>query len=162
MKNELEVVNIRLVREPSLYSDRPINNPQDAAELMSKELAQYDRKVLCILNLKTNGQVINMNIASVGTINSALVSPREIFKSSILSNASSILVLHNHPSGSLKPSKQDYRITEQLWRCGGLMDIELLDHIIIGGSTGGMHSLREEGYFEELQRKTFVKTDWER
>ena len=60
MENELEVVNIRLVREPSLYSEQILDSPQAVVELMAKELSQYDREVFCILNMKNNGQVINM------------------------------------------------------------------------------------------------------
>ena len=88
MENELEVVNIRLVKEPSLYSEQTLDSPQAVVELMAKELSQYDREVFCILNMKNNGQVINMNLVSVGTINASLVIPREVFKSSILANTS--------------------------------------------------------------------------
>ena len=91
MENELEVVNIRLVKEPSLYSEQTLDSPQAVVELMAKELSQYDREVFCILNMKNNGQVINMNLVSVGTINASLVIPREVFKSSILANASAII-----------------------------------------------------------------------
>ena len=73
MENELEVVNIRLVKEPSLYSEQTLDSPQAVVELMAKELSQYDREVFCILNMKNNGQVINMNLVSVGTINASLV-----------------------------------------------------------------------------------------
>ena len=89
--DELEVVNIRLVKEPSLYSEQTLDSPQAVVELMAKELSQYDREVFCILNMKNNGQVINMNLVSVGTINASLVIPREVFKSSILANASAII-----------------------------------------------------------------------
>ena len=82
--NELQIVNIRLVREPSLYSEKQLDSPQAVLELMAGELAQYDREVFCILNLKSNGQVINMNVVSMGTLDAALVNPREVFKSSIL------------------------------------------------------------------------------
>ena len=80
MENELEVVNIRLVKEPSLYSEQTLDSPQAVVELMAKELSQYDREVFCILNMKNNGQVINMNLVSVGTINASLVIPREVFR----------------------------------------------------------------------------------
>lgn len=80
MENELEVVNIRLVKEPSLYSEQTLDSPQAVVELMAKELSQYDREVFCILNMKNNGQVINMNLVSVGTINASLVIPREVLK----------------------------------------------------------------------------------
>ena len=77
MENELEVVNIRLVKEPSLYSEQTLDSPQAVVELMAKELSQYDREVFCILNMKNNGQVINMNLVSVGTINASLVIDRK-------------------------------------------------------------------------------------
>lgn len=80
MENELEVVNIRLVKEPSLYSEQTLDSPQAVVELMAKELSQYDREVFCILNMKNNGQVINMNLVSVGTINASLVIPREVLR----------------------------------------------------------------------------------
>ena len=131
MENELEVVNIRLVKEPSLYSEQTLDSPQAVVELMAKELSQYDREVFCILNMKNNGQVINMNLVSVGTINASLVIPREVFKSSILANASAIIGLHNHPSGNVKPSKEDMIVTRKLQKCGQLLGIELLDHIIV-------------------------------
>lgn len=144
MMNELNVVNIRLVKEPSLYSTKSLESPEAVMELMAEELASYDREVLCILNLKANGQVINMNVVSVGTINAALVNPREIFKSSILSNACSIIAIHNHPSGSINPSREDVNITKRLKMSGDILGIELLDHIIIGGTSGEMYSFKSE------------------
>ena len=157
MENELEVVNIRLVREPSLYSEQILDSPQAVVELMAKELSQYDREVFCILNMKNNGQVINMNLVSVGTINASLVIPREVFKSSILANASAIIGLHNHPSGNVKPSKEDMIVTRKLQKCGQLLGIELLDHIIVGGTNGKMLSFREEKMLNVTGRM-----DWER
>ena len=157
MKNELEVVNIRLVKEPSLYSEQTLDSPQAVVELMAKELSQYDREVFCILNMKNNGQVINMNLVSVGTINASLVIPREVFKSSILANASAIIGLHNHPSGNVKPSKKDMIVTRKLQKCGQLLGIELLDHIIVGGTNGKMLSFREEKMLNVTGRM-----DWER
>ena len=145
MENELEVVNIRLVKEPSLYSEQMLDSPQAVVELMAKELSQYDREVFCILNMKNNGQVINMNLVSVGTINASLVIPREVFKSSILANASAIIGLHNHPSGNVKPSKEDMIVTRKL------------HHIIVGGTNGKMLSFREEKMLNVTGRM-----DWER
>ena len=121
-------------------------------ELMAKELSQYDREVFCILNMKNNGQVINMNLVSVGTINASLVIHREVFKSSILANASAIIGLHNHPSGNVKPSKEDMIVTRKLQKCGQLLGIELLDHIIVGGTNGKMLSFREEKMLNVIGR----------
>lgn len=158
MKNELEVVNIRLVKEPSLYSEKQLRCSDDVVELMGEELAEYDREVLCVLNMKTNGQVINMNIVSVGGIERTLIFPREIFKSSILANASSIILMHNHPSGTVKPSREDIEVTKRIQKCGELLGIELIDHIIIGGITREKFSFRGNGVVlgeknkEELER----------
>lgn len=73
MKYELEIVNIRLVREPSWYSEVPLRKTKDAAELMAREFTDYDREVFCILNLASDGKIINMNIVSMGTLNASLV-----------------------------------------------------------------------------------------
>lgn len=157
MKYELEVVNIRLVREPSWYSEVPLRKTKDAAELMAREFADYDREVFCILNLASDGKVINMNIVSMGTLNASLVSPREVFKSSILSNAASIIAVHNHPSGCVNPSKQDKLIIQRLREAGGLMDIELLDHIIVGGKNRQYYSFREENILNNNFSQQFVQ-----
>lgn len=97
MSYEMEVVNIRLVNEPSWYSKEPLDNPDKIARFMSEELKSFDREVFCILNLTTDAKVINMNIVSMGTINASLVSAREVFKSSILSNAAAIIAVHLSP-----------------------------------------------------------------
>ena len=157
-ENELKVVNVRLVKEPSLYSDEPIRTPQDVLKLIAKELSLYDREVFLILNLKYNGQVINMNICSVGTLNASLVSPREVFKSSILSNAGAFIAIHNHPSGNLDPSEEDKQLTKRLMECGRLLDIRLIDHIIVAAETGEMFSFKEEGLIDRLCEKD----GWER
>lgn len=151
-KNELEVVNIRLIKEPSLYSEKPLHSPEDVKELVAKELASYDREVMCVLNMKTNGQVINMNIVSVGSINSALVSPREVFKSAILANAANVILVHNHPSGSVEPSREDILLTKRLEDCGNLLDIPVLDHVIVGGTTGEMFSFKSNDQMDEKWR----------
>ena len=138
----LEVVNIRLVKEPSLHSERSIQSVDDAVEVMAEELSHYDREVFCILNLKSDGSVINMNVVSQGTLNATLVSPREVFKSSILSNAAAIIALHNHPSGNTTPSNEDYDTTKRLSECGEILDIAMIDHISVGSGKGEPYSLR--------------------
>ena len=93
---QIQVVNIRMVKEPSIYSEDRIRCPEDAVRVIAKDLATYDREVFAVLNLKTNGQPINFNICSVGTLDSSMISPREIFKSCILSNSAGFIALHNH------------------------------------------------------------------
>lgn len=162
-ENEIKVVNIRLVREPSFYGDEPVSSPDDVLRVVADELKGYDREVFAVLNLKTNGKPINLNICSVGTLDASLVSPREVFKSCILSNAAAFIAIHNHPSGSNTPSKEDIAITERLADCARMMDIRMLDirmldHIIVAGETGELFSFRNKG----LLPKTKAAKAWER
>ena len=150
-ENEIKVVNVRLVKEPSLYSTEPIKTPEDVLKVIAGELANYDREVFMVLNLKTNGQVINMNICSVGTLNASLVSPREVFKSAILSNAAAFIAVHNHPSGNKTPSEEDKDVTERLAECGRMLDIRMLDHIIVAGETGELSSFKSMGLMPDLR-----------
>lgn len=147
-EHELKVVSIRMVDELPLFSARPIRSAYDAVDVMAKELQKYDRELFCILNLQTNGKVINMNVVSMGTLNTAVVSPREVFKTAILSNAASILLVHNHPSGECSPSKEDMQVTERLIECGKLIDIPVVDHVITG---------REGSYYSFLEHELLFK-----
>ena len=128
----LDRVAIRMVKEPPLYSSTPVRSPDDAVRLMAEMLKGYDREVFCIVNFRNDMTPINMNIVSIGTLNASLVHPREILKSSILSNAAHVMAFHNHPSGSLSPSQEDIQITDRLQKLLDLAGIPLLDHIIIG------------------------------
>lgn len=150
-EREIKVVNVRLVKEPSLYSSKPIRSPEDVLKVIADELTTYDREVFLMLNLKTNGQVINMSVCSVGTLNASLVSPREVFKSTILSNAGAFICIHNHPSGNLEPSQDDKETTCRLIECGRLLDIAMMDHIIVAGETGKMYSFKQEGVLDQLK-----------
>lgn len=145
--DKLKMVNVRLVEDRTLYSSIAIRNPSDAVEIMRNELSQYDREVMCILNLDSKHRVINVNIASIGSINAALIEPREIFKASILSNADSLFLMHNHPSGDVSPSHADLQVTKRLVQCGELLGIKVLDHVIIGGGNNEYYSFVREGKF---------------
>ena len=125
----LDVVQVRLVLDKTLYSEEQLSSPEQIVQFMRKELAEYDREVFCILNCTTKSQIINMSIVSIGTINASLVTGREVFKSAILSNASNVILLHNHPSGDPQPSKSDFLITERMCVGGEILGIEVLDHI---------------------------------
>ena len=156
---KIEVVNIRMVKEPSLYSAEKIKSPEDALRVIADELATYDREVFAILNLKSNGQPINLNICSVGTLDSSMVSPREVFKSTILSNSAAFIAIHNHPSGSLQPSQEDRDVTRRLLECGDLLNIKMLDHIIVAGESAHVYSFREHGELDMLKPRHRA---WER
>ena len=148
MADKLEQVAIRMVEQPPLYSKEPMNNPDAAIRVMNEFLSQMDRELFCIVNLQADLTPINMNIVSVGSLNEALLNPREIFKSAILSNAHSMMLIHNHPSGNLTPSTSDIQTTARMQELGELMGISLVDHIITGRD-GNYYSFRDKGEFPD-------------
>lgn len=148
MADKLEQVAIRMVEQPPLYSNEPMNNPDVAIRVMNEFLSQMDRELFCIVNLQADLTPINMNIVSVGSLNEALINPREIFKSAILSNAHSMMLIHNHPSGNLTPSTLDIQTTARMQELGELMGISLVDHIITGRN-GNYYSFRDKGEFPD-------------
>lgn len=148
MADKLEQVAIRMVEQPPLYSNEPMNNPDVAIRVMNEFLSQMDRELFCIVNLQADLTPINMNIVSVGLLNEALINPREIFKSAILSNAHSMMLIHNHPSGNLTPSTSDIQTTARMQELGELMGISLVDHIITGRN-GNYYSFRDKGEFPD-------------
>lgn len=125
-----------------------MNNPDAAIRVMNEFLSQMDRELFCIVNLQADLTPINMNIVSVGSLNEALINPREIFKSAILSNAHSMMLIHNHPSGNLTPSTSDIQTTARMQELGELMGISLVDHIITGRN-GNYYSFRDKGEFPD-------------
>lgn len=141
---QLDVVSVRLVRNAPIFSDKKITTPEDAVSLVGELLCEMDREVLCVINLKSDGTPINCNFASMGAINQAIAEPRELFKSAILSNAATMILLHNHPSGKLEPSKEDTIMTDRLLKLSVLLGIPLTDHVIVGGDNSRYFSFREK------------------
>lgn len=142
---KLDVISIRLVRDAPIFSRTKITNPETAIEALGNVMSDFDREVVAIVNLKSDGTPINVNFASVGTINGALAEPRELLKSSILSNAANVIMVHNHPSGCLEPSKTDIALTNRMIEVFSLMGIPLLDHVIVGGDNRSFYSMHEKG-----------------
>ena len=132
MKYQMDQVSIRMVRDPPLISEKPITGPESAVEIISEFLCDFDREVVVIVNLRNDGKPINMNVMSMGTINASIMVPREALKASILSNASNVLLAHNHPSGNLVPSQDDIKVTDMMIRAYDLLGMSVLDHIIVG------------------------------
>lgn len=161
-ENEIKVVNVRLVKEPSLYSTKEVTSPEAVMEVVAGELKNYDREVFAILNLKTNGKPINLHICSIGTLDATMVNPREAFKAIILSNAASFICVHNHPSGNCEPSQDDIAVTERMVRCGELMGIKMLDHIIIAAETGEQASFLRKGLLDGMRSRDDYTSEWER
>ncbi|EFF64570.1 DNA repair protein RadC family protein [Turicibacter sanguinis PC909] len=141
----IDIVSIKMIKESSfLYQTRTISSPKDAYEMIKEQLEGLDREQFIIACLNTKNEPTNISVVSVGTLNKAIVHPREVFKTAILSNAASIMAFHNHPSGETTPSQQDIQLTNRLYEAGELLGIKLLDHLIIGDGT--FTSLKEKGY----------------
>lgn len=143
----VDIVKIQMVKERSLlYKNRTVHSPQNGFDLMKQFLGDVDREHFIVMCLDTKNQPTSLNICHIGSLNSSLVHPREVFKPAILSNAASIMVGHNHPSGNPEPSEADIMMTKRLEEAGDLMGIRLLDHLIIGEDT--YISLKERGNFK--------------
>lgn len=143
----VNIVQVKLVREKSiLYKERKIRSAQDAYHLIYDYLGEVDREHFIVLCLDTKNQPTCIQTVHIGSLNSSLVHPREVLKPALLSNANSIIVAHNHPSGNPSPSPEDINVTKRLEEACVILGINLLDHIII--CTSDFFSLKEKGYIE--------------
>lgn len=149
---ELDNVAVRLVRtrEP-LMSDEIFDSPDSVVRALSEQMRDFDREVLGIINLDNRMRPINISFVSAGSVNGTLSHPREILKAAILSNAANMMLIHNHPSGYLIPSKMDVQITDRMIQLCDLVNIPLLDHIIVGGD--------KEEYFSFAGQKIMPMAD---
>ncbi len=143
-KTQLEMASVRLVDEPPLMSSSQIKTPADAVRVLGDHLCKMDREVICVINLRTDGMPINCSVCSMGAIDQAIAHPREIMKTAILSNAANIIMMHNHPSSNLNPSKEDTMLTDRMVTVCEILGIPLLDHIIVGGDNSEYFSFREK------------------
>lgn len=128
---------------------RACETPVAAAEYWRLHVATHpyfnpECECVIVLHLNTRRRIRGHHFVSVGTLDTALVHPREIYRTAIVANASAIIVMHNHPSGDPTPSEADVRMTRDLFRAGQMLRIELLDHVIVGDTRHC--SLRELGY----------------
>ena len=138
----LPIVRVRLEQD-RVIGKESVNTQDKAVEYIIREFADLDREVFMILNLDTALCPINLNVVSMGTLSETMVHPREVFKASILSNASSVICIHNHPGGDVTPSDPDIAVTNRLTECGKILGIEVADHLIIGGRDGTYFSFQE-------------------
>lgn len=125
----------RRARKPFDVVGRKILHPSELVDFFKYELAEEEVEKFAIVNLSSSNRVLGWEIVSVGILNASLVHPREVFKQAIRACSSSIIALHNHPSGNGEPSKEDFLITRRIYSAGELVGISLLDHIIIAGDS---------------------------
>jgi DNA repair protein RadC len=141
LKAALEMGRRLLVESPDVRSQ--ITSPADAANLVLLEMSVLEQEEVRVLILDTRNRVLASHSVYVGSLNSSVVRVAELFREAIKQNAAAIIVVHNHPSGDPTPSPEDVRLTEMLVEAGTLLDVEVLDHLIIG--QGRFVSLKERG-----------------
>lgn len=122
-----------------------ISSPKDVADFMMGKMEHLTQEKFIALFLNSKNVIIKQKTIFVGTLNSSIMHPREIFSEAIKCASNAIIVIHNHPSGDVTPSNEDIKTTERLKKCGQVLGIDLLDHIIIGDHI--YLSMVEEGYF---------------
>ena len=138
---------IAMVRDGSIpIRTCVIKHPDDAIPLIQAYLKGLDREAFVAIALTTRNTPLGINTVALGSLESCIVHPREVFKFAILANASALLFAHNHPSGDTAPSEDDIKLTKRLHECGELLGIEVIDHLIIAPE-GGYTSLKERQIF---------------
>lgn len=130
-----------------------INSPESASAFFHSVMDNiYDKEAFVVAFLNTKNRVIDHEVVSVGTINSSLVHPREVFRNAIINKANSVILCHNHPSGDLTPSTEDINITRRLEETGKLLGIKVLDHLIINGiNHKELYSFKTKGVLETVE-----------
>ncbi|HFC12813.1 MAG TPA: JAB domain-containing protein [Anaerolineae bacterium] len=128
----------------TMPKERPqIKSPADAANLLMSEMAFLEQEHLRVLLLDTRNRVISIPTVYIGSLNASIVRVGELFRPAIKENAAAIVIAHNHPSGDPSPSPEDIRMTKAVKQAGELLNIDLLDHIVIGRNR--FVSLKERG-----------------
>ena len=143
---KINIYTVKQVKEKTIdyLDDITINSPEDAYTLFNRvfDLQNKTKEHFVMACLNTKSKVVGLHVIHIGAIDTSLVSPRDVFQSALLNNARGIIVAHNHPSGDPDPSREDIEVTKRLVEAGGILGVDVLDHIIIGDH---YVSLRERG-----------------
>ncbi|EMS74152.1 RadC family protein [Ruminiclostridium cellobioparum] len=121
-----------------------IKNANDVNNLMMEEMRYLKKEIFKALLLDTKNQIIKIVDVSMGSLNSSIVHPREVFSEAVKYGSNSIIFVHNHPSGDPTPSAEDLQTTQRLEKAGSILGIKVLDHIVVGD--GKFVSFKEKGY----------------
>lgn len=127
-----------------------ITGPSDVGNFLQKLIAYKDREWFCAIGLDMKGYANYMEVIHIGTLNQALIHPREVFKSAIISNCNSIIIAHNHPSGDPEPSQADRLATKSMMEAGRMLGIEVIDHLIV--SDLNYYSIKENKTYYERKK----------
>jgi DNA repair protein RadC len=144
IKAAFELAN-RLDGYPESSSKPVVKTPDEVVRLVKGRLKGKKREHFLVILLDTRGQLIKISEISIGSLDSSIVHPREVFKEALSASAASVIFVHNHPSGDPEPSEDDVKLTERLANAGEVMGIDVLDHVIIGDNK--YLSLKREGLF---------------
>jgi len=128
--------------EPEL-KDFDIKDPQSVIKAIRASIKDKAKEHFKLILLNTRNKIIGISTVSIGTLNTSIVHPREVFKEAIIHNAMSVVLAHNHPSGDPDPSEDDLTITRRLVEAGKILGVEVIDHIII--SKNGFFSFKDKG-----------------
>lgn len=122
-----------------------ISSPKDVADFLMEELKSLKQEHFKTLLLNTKNEIIGYETISIGTLNSSIVHPRDVFNRAIRKSSANLILVHNHPSGNPNPSSEDISVTKRLAEAGEIIGIKVLDHIIVGDST--FYSMKENNLF---------------
>ena len=137
----------RLMSGKVLENSVKISSSRDVAGLLAREMTDESREIFMTINLNTRLRAESKNIISIGSLDSTLVHPREVFAPAVKKGAAAVIVAHNHPSGDPEPSSEDIEVTARLLETSRILGIRLIDHVIIG--SGRYTSMKELGYIPE-------------
>jgi len=141
---KIPIVRLEVIKERSVrYGKKQIKGAEDLAEIGRLLIGKADRECLLVLCLSCQNTINSIQIASIGTLDASLFHPREILKLAVVSNASAIAIMHNHPGGRTKPSDEDIKATEALIQASKILGIDVLDHLII--TEGNYFSFLDNG-----------------
>ncbi|WNC17883.1 DNA repair protein RadC [Brevibacillus brevis] len=149
MAKRISIYQVKLEKVKSFhygYDEKQIKMPRDVADIFRHYFETFcstDRENFIVMFLNTKNRIVGVSTVHVGSLDSSIVHPREVYTEALLHKAASIIVCHNHPSGDVSPSREDVAVTRNLQQAGELLGISVLDHIILGENT--YYSLKERG-----------------
>lgn len=161
VKMEIPEVEVQLVRSRMVHGVEILNSEKAVFEFFQRKADLMEKEYVYVVCVRTDMSLINYSLISIGGLDQALVDVKAVLKVALLSCASRILLVHTHPSGSIRPSKQDVCITDKLSRACSLCDICLVDHLIIGRENPECYSFAEKGKIK-FSSLGFLETDFEK
>lgn len=128
---KINLISLNVVKEKKIEYQASIDCTADATEVFKKLIGGRDRECMAVITLNNQNTLNSVEIVSIGTLKGMNICIREMFKAAILQNAQSIMICHNHPSGTLEPSDEDIYFTRKVREAGELLGINLIDHILL-------------------------------